>query len=148
MPVTSTAINGCDAVIYLDNASGVATDISGMANEFNMELNKDLGDFKVFGNAWRFRLECGKDASVDLSVVYSRDVDGGLDILRDWFFNGSGARTLEINLPRESIGGDKYQLEAMLESLSIPVASDEAGPIMVSAKLKPNGPVLYSVITT
>lgn len=148
MPVTSTAINGCDAVIYLDNASGVAVNISGMANEFNMELNKDLGEFKVFGNAWRWRLECGKDASVDLSVVYSRDVDGALDILRDWYFNGSGARTLELNLPNESIGADKYQLEAMLENLSIPTVSDEAGPIMVSATLKPNGPVLWSVVTT
>lgn len=148
MPVTSTAINGCDAKLWIDNASGVLTDISGMANEFSMELNKDLGEFKVFGDPWRYRLECGKDASIDLQVIYSRDVDGGLDILRDWYFNGSGARTVRIMLPREVVGGDSYELEAMLESLSIPVTSDEAGPIMVSATLKPNGPVVYSVLTT
>jgi hypothetical protein len=148
MPVTGTAINGCDAVVLLKDATSVMRNVSGTGNNIKLDLSKDLGDFKVFGDAWRYRLECGKDASLDFDVVYSQDVDGGLDILRDWYFNGHGARTIQINLPDNSIGSDRYEMEAMLESLSIPISAEEAGPITVSATLKPNGPVLYSVVTT
>lgn len=148
MPTTSTAINACNAAILMAGPTGTMYDISGSSNEFTLDMNKDLGEFKVFGDAWRYRLECGKDATLSLTAVYTRAVNEALDLLRDWFFSGSGARFIQLNLPSNEVAADRYEGYFMLESLSIPGTSDEAAPIMVAASLRPNGAVTYSTVVT
>lgn len=148
MVATSTAINGCDAQILFAGPDGTMYDISGSSNEFTLDLNNDVGDFKTFGNKWRYRLQCGKDATLTLNVVYTMTNNEGFDLLRDWYFNGKGAREVRLRLPDGSIGSDEYEGYFVLETMSIPSPSDEPAPIMVSATLLPNGPVNWSVVST
>ena len=148
MVATSTAINGCDAQLLAAGPDGTMYDISGSSSEFTLDLNKDVGDYKVFGNKWKFRLDCGKDATLTLNVVYTKTNNEGFDLLRDWYFNGSGARRFILRLPDGSVGSDEYDGYYVLESMSIPSPADEPAPIIVSATLLPNGPILYSVVST
>lgn len=147
MPATTTAVNACGVKIELDNAAGVLTDISGSSNEATIDFKIDLGEFKVFGDAWRRRLACGKDASISLRVIYTTAADEGLDLVRDWFFSSDykTARTCRISIPDGTNGSDSYTCEVLLESFNIPTKSDEAAPIMVAVELKPTGEVTYAV---
>jgi len=147
MADSTTVINACDVVIELGDELDVAVDISGVANEFSLDFNKKLGEYKTFGsNGWFKRLECGKDASLELKIVYSMAADEGFDLLKQWYFNGSGPRTIAIHLPDKEIGSDSYSGSYFLENFSFSGKADEAGPIMVSATLKPTGAVGYAVV--
>ena len=148
MAATTTSVNACNAVIRLDNGSDVLTDISGSSNELNMEFSKPIAEFKVFGLDWHKRMQCGKDASFSLKVVYTTATDEGFDLLKDWYFTGDGTKTLQVNLPSDNTGNDRYSGEFLLESLSWGLVASEAGPIMVSAELKPDGEVTYAVISS
>jgi len=72
MVATSTAINGCDAQILMAGPDGTMYDISGSSNEFTLDFNNVIGDYKVYGSKWPLRLQCGKDASLTLNVVYTK----------------------------------------------------------------------------
>lgn len=150
MPAPTTAINGCDAVIFLEDESLVLQDISGDGNSFELELSNEIGQYKTFGQTWPKRLACGKDASLSLDVVYRMEASGenpaALGMLRDWFFNGGDSRLIKLCLPDNSSGNDSYYGYFVLETLTIPAAADEADPIMVSAEFLPNGDVTYEVI--
>lgn len=133
MPSTGTAINGCGAIIKLANAGGVLTDISGSSNEATIDFSSELGDYKLFNDANYYRLECGRDAEIKLSIVYTTAAAEAMDILKRWR-QTRGKRALEI-----TIGNDVYSGEVLMEKLSLPIKADEAKPIMVEANLKPNG---------
>lgn len=149
MVATSTAINACDAVIHLANHLGVTFDISGSANELTLDLNNEIGDYKIFGSRARLRLVCGKDASLSLKIWYTRGGNEALDLLKRWYFTyGKQARFLKFYLPDESVGSDAYDGYYVLESMSIPVSSEEAGPIAVDVNLLPSGDVNWSVQAT
>lgn len=146
MAQTTSAVNACDAVVSLDNGDGIPYDISGSSNEVSMDFNNDLGEYKTFGTRWRGRLECGSDAAIKLGIIYSQTDSEGFTILREWFFNERGSRTLTVDIPDSNVGGDRYTMEVFLEKMSVPATADEAGPIMVSCDLKPTGTVSVSVI--
>lgn len=148
MAQTTSAVNACDAVVKLDNEDGVLADISGSSNEVSMDFNNDLGEFKSFGTRWRGRLECGSDASIKLNIIYSQNDAEALTKLREWFFVDRGQKTLVVEIPDSSVGGDRYTMEVFLEKMSVPVKADEAAPIMVSCDLKPTGTVQCEVITS
>ncbi|MCK6580363.1 MAG: hypothetical protein L6Q98_19895 [Anaerolineae bacterium] len=150
MPATSTVVNGCDVAVYIDGASGTLVDVSGSANRVNLDFSQEVESFRVFGDKWRRRLACAKDATLTLDVVYSTATDEGLDLLRDWYFgaNSGVARTVRILVPENATGSDDYQGEFILSSLSIPINASQAGPITVSAELVPNGEVTHATTTT
>jgi hypothetical protein len=148
MTQTATAINACDASIWLDNASGTLKDISGSSNTINMDFDNELGALRNFGSRWNIRLECGKDATFALSAVYSTATDEAVDILKNWYFNTPGDRTLKVYLPNKNVGSDVYSGEFRLEKLSIPAESGKAEPIMVTATLRPNGAVSLTTNAT
>lgn len=147
MAVTETAFNACNAVVELDDANGVMRDISGHANNVDMELTKEIGDYKVFGSPYKWRLECGKDGSVTLDVVMDKDTLGGFRLLKDWYTNG-GARRFRVSAPDASIGNTRWWGYFLLENLKWAFSATEAGAIMVSASLLPNGAIEGEVITT
>lgn len=62
MPATGTAINGCDAVIRMRDSAGAYRNVSGSSNNFTLDLQNEIGEFKPFGTDWKVRLTCGKDA--------------------------------------------------------------------------------------
>ena len=140
MTQTSTHRNGCDAAIWLDNAAGTPTDISGSTNAYNLDFKVNIGATPTFGTQWPRRLMCGRDASFSVTVLFTTAADEGYDLLKDWFFgNVTAARTLTFYLPDKNVGSDKYSGEVVLETLSIPVTAGEGAPILVSATFLPDG---------
>lgn len=142
MALTTTAVNGCDAGIYLDDSAGTPVDIGGSTNGITLNFTQNVAELRAYGSKWPTRLSCGKDATVNLVVIYSETADEGLDILKDWFFASSpGSRTLTIYLPDKNVGSDKYSGEFVIQDFSIPSTAGEAAPIAVAATLLCNGEV-------
>jgi hypothetical protein len=140
MPTATDVINACGANIKLDNAANTLVDISGTGNEANIDLDQELGEYKVFGNAYKYRIACARDGSIELTVFYSTSAADGFALLKDWYFNSPGtARTVKI-----TVGSDEYSGEMMLEKLTFPLKADEAKPIAVKASLKAHGAIMHT----
>lgn len=145
--MTDTAVNACDVVVRLDDAGGNLVDISGESNNASIDFSREIGEFKSFGSQWKTRLACGKDASISLDVVYSQDTAEASKLIEAWFHDTDGKRTLQIDIPDSSPGGVRYEAEVVMESYSIPLAADDANPIMLSCSLLPDGEVIRSIIS-
>lgn len=139
--VAPTVVNGCDAAIWLDNASGTPKDISGTSNNFTINLTKKVGESATFGSKGPRRLGCGSDATLDLTILYSTDSDQAMDILKAWMLSSLSSRTVTMFVPTKNVGSDKYSGEWMLESLNIPVQAGEGKPIEVKARLLIDGDI-------
>jgi len=149
MATTTTAVNACGAKIQLDDKDGALQDISGSSVAGNIELTTKLGDYKVFADGCTYRLACGKDGSISLTIVYTTDDSEGIGILKEWWdADYDDARSIQIDIPTGAGGDDSYTAEVYLESLSIPLTADEASPIMVAAEFKPNGCIDISQIAS
>lgn len=148
MPQTVTAVNACDVSVWLDDDAGVPKNISGSSNTVSMEFTNQLGNVRNFGTRWQIRLECGKDATVNLTAVYSTAADEAWDIIKNWFFNFPGKRTLKIYIPDKNVGSDVYTGEFRLASAPVTVEAGTAEPITVSCQLMPDGPVTLTTNAT
>ena len=149
MAATSTAFNSCDVAVWIDNAGGAPTDISGSSNNLDVNFDNNLGDFVVFQSQWPQRLECGKDAQFTLRVVMSSTADEGWDLLKDWYFTTvPGDRTFTFYGPSKNVGSDKFECEAKLENLTWTYDRGEPSAVLVTAILKPNGAVTHSDVAT
>lgn len=140
MAETTTAINACDAQIYLDNASGTPVEISGSSNSAELGRTRDTSEYTVFGTQWKKRTQCKKDGTLNINVVYTTAASEAMDLFNQWFDAG-GRRTVIIDVPNSNIGSDRYYGEFLLTNLPMPFVSDEAGPVMVAAELLPDGPI-------
>jgi hypothetical protein len=145
MPATTTATNACGVSIFLDDAGGTLRDISGSSNEVNLKFSNSLGEYKVFGDSSTYRIECAQDASLEMTILYTRTNNEGMDILKNWR-ETRGARTVQINMPTNTPGADRYTGEFFYEDIDIPLKADEAKPVMCKVTLKPNGYVDLSVV--
>ena len=149
MAETTTAVSACNASIWLDDDAGDLTDISGSSNEVEMSFEQNVGDFVVFGGKWPVRQECGKDATFSVNVVYSTAADEAFDIIKTWFFaTNPGARTFAVYIPDKNVGSDYYHGEVRISSFSWTTSRGEAGPIMVSLDLLPDGEFQHDTATT
>lgn len=148
MVQTTTQINACDAVLKLDGPASTLVDISGSSNAVDMELTNEIGEARTFGNKYMLRMECGKDASITLKVIYSTSATEAMAILKAWYFTVFGRKTFTIAIPNASPGSDLYTFEVYLESLSWTSDPAEAGPTIVEASLKPSGTFTLATITS
>lgn len=149
MATTTTAVNACDAAIWLDNASATATDISGSTNSVAMNFDHQIGEYRVFQDKWPQRLECGKDASFTLNVVYDSTATTAFGLLRDWFFATTpGLRTLSVYIPDKEAGSDYYYGEMRIANLNWTADPSEPGAIAVTAELLPSGEVTLDTAGT
>lgn len=149
MAMTSSAVNSCDASVWLDDVNGLLRDISGSSNNVDISFDHNLGEFNSFQEQWPNRLECGKDATFTLSVIYSETQYEGWDVLKWWFFAASpGARTFNIFIPDKNVGSDKFAFEARIESLSWTVDRGEPSAIIVTAVIRPDGEVVLTEAAT
>lgn len=140
MPITTTALNGCDVVLHLDNASGIPVDISGSANSLNPQFTTDMGEYNVFGAGWKQRLMCQRDAQIQLNIVYTSAANEGFQLLKNWFANQHTlAKTVRWMIPDDSIGSDDQYGEFLLSQWSYTATAGEAGPIMASVTLLQSG---------
>jgi hypothetical protein len=146
---TSTPINACDVAIVLADDSGSDQDISGSSNEVEISLEQTLGEYNVFGDRWAGRMACGKNGSVSMQVVYTSAADEAFDLLKQWYFATTpGTRALSIYIPDKNVGSDHFSGNFHLASLSWTSSRGEAGPIMVSAELQPDGEISHSTSST
>lgn len=143
MPQTTTAVNACDASVWLDDENGSLQDISGSSNTISMEFTNQLGAVSNFATRWPVRLECRKDATFNLTAIYSTAQSEAKDILLEWFFNHPGNRTLHVYLPDKNVGSDMYSAEVHLATMPITVEASSADPIQISCQLMPEGPVTW-----
>lgn len=141
MTQTTTAVNACDVAVWLDDDLGVPQDLSGSSNTISMEFTNQLGNVRNFGTRWQIRLECGKDATFNLTAVYSTAPNEAKDLFLNWYFNSPGDRTLTVYIPDKNIGSDVYRCEARLATMPITVEAGNAEPITISCQLMPNGVV-------
>ena len=150
MSQTTTSINACDVAIFLDNASGEATDISGSSNKVEIPLVQEVGEARTFQNDWKIRKACGRDVTFNITVIYTTTADEGLDILRDWFFGTASktARTIAVYMPDKNVGSDHYYAEVIFNTGNIPADPSEPGPIMCEFTLLPTGAVSHTTAST
>jgi len=144
MTQTTTAQNACDASIWLDNTSGVLTDVSGSSNTINMNFAEQVGSKRNFGTRWEILLTCGLSATFAFTAVYSMTAQEAKAILLDWFFNKPGTnKTLKVYLPDKNVGSDVYTAEVKLITMPIVVQASSADPMEISCTLQPDGPVTW-----
>jgi hypothetical protein len=149
MTQTATAIQACDVDIELDDDAGVEKNIKGSSNSLAMNFDKDVKPFRTFASRWPKRLECGKDASFTLGVVYTSAADEAFDLLKTWYFEADpGERTLNVYIPKKNVGADFYAGEFRLKSLTWTLSPDEAGPVMAQVVLEPSGEITLATNTT
>lgn len=150
MTATATAINACDVVIHLDNASGIPVDISGSVNSLNPQFTTDMGEYNVFGSGWRQRLMCQRDVQIQLNIVYSSAADEGFQLLRNWFANQHTLnKTLRWMIPDDSVGSNDQSGEFFLSQWSYTATAGEAGPIMASLTLVQSGSgIAFATVAT
>ncbi len=145
MPATSTAVNGCGWNIMMADEQGVLRDISGSSNEFSLDFSNELGEYKVFGVRAMNRLECGVDASLELTALYSRALFEAANLIKYWK-ELRGRRLFQISGPSNAPGNDRYTGYFLYEKINISVKADDAKPIPVKMTLKPDGDVVYMPI--
>jgi len=150
MPLTSTAINACDASLWLENSSGTQGNISGSSNSADLNFDNEIGEYLVFGQQWPGRLECGKDASFTLNILFTTAADEGFDVIKTWYHVAGkpGLRTFQIFVPDKEVGSDYWLAEVLIANYSFTADRGEAGPIMVSVELLPSGAVTHSTAGT
>lgn len=149
MAQSTTVVNACDASVWLDDALGTPTNISGSSNVVNMDFDQELGEFRTFQSKWKGRLECGKDAAFEIILLYSTTANEAYDILKTWFFAASpGDRSLSVYLPDKNVGSDHYSAEVKLDDFNVPSNHEDPGPITVTMHLLPNGEVSHDTAAT
>jgi hypothetical protein len=146
---TTTAVNACDVAISLDNAAGTLTDISGSSNAVTLSFSNEVGVYRRAGSDAPTRYLTAQDLTISLSVLYSTAAGEALALLRAWAAGsiaGGDARTLRVDVPDSTSGSDRYQVEVVPSSLEIPLASNEGGPVLVTAALESSGAYAVSTI--
>ena len=147
--LTSTAVNACDAGVWLDNAAGTLTDIGGSSNKVELEFDHDLGAYRAFGAKWQRRLECGKDAVFTLYPIYSTTATEAMKIIEAWYHATTpGARTVKIYIPKKNVGAACYSCEARIKSYKFTADVNDPNAIMATVELLPDGAVTYSLAAT
>lgn len=146
---TSTAKNACAVVVYIEGEDGVLVDVSGSMNGFEIAFSQDLGEFSVFGGAWKQRLTCKKDARATLKIVYTTATREAWKLFKDWWQNTpSDKRTIRLMVPTEEIGADDFIGDWVISDWTLPVDAGTAAPIMIGGNLIQSGGIAINTVAT
>ena len=149
MAQTTTHVNACDASVWLDNAGGTLTDISGSSNSLTLSGSIEVGELRTFQAKWPVRTECGKDMEINMVLIYSTAADEAFDILKNWFYAATpGARSFAAYIPTKNVGSDHYSGEVRLSNFDFTAAPTDPGPIAVNITLLPDGEFSHTVAST
>lgn len=141
MAQTTTHINACDVRIYIDNALGTLTDVSGSTSEASLSLTRSLGSLTTFEGEWDIVTSCKISGSISLTAVYSTSQIEARAIIEGWMFNDDGgakSRDVLLEVPY-TIGGVAYSGKAVIETYELPLSASSADPIAISAQLRTDG---------
>lgn len=150
MAQTTTAFNACDARIKIDDDEGAPVDVSGSTNSASLSLESDIGEYKSFSSAgWKGRLACGRDASLDVTVIGSTDTDEALALVRQWYASDhTTPRTITIDAPDSSVGSERWAGEFLIETVDFDLEADDPDAVEFDASFLPNGAVTWAVIAS
>ena len=148
MAQSTTAINACDASLWLDDDDGTLQDISGSTSILDANFDNELGAYVTFQEKWPRRLECGQDATFTVTAVYTTTADEMKDLILTWYFGTRGDRSFTFYLPDKDFGSDYFKCEVKLENWRITPSRAEPGAIALTVVLRPSGAVTHSVTGT
>lgn len=146
MATTTTAFTSCGSVIRLANSVAVLQDISGSLANVDLNFDNKIGEFRVFSDQYVQRVQCGKDASITIKGIATKGANEINDLVTDWYFNGSGKRTFQLNMPDETTGSKRYQCSCLLKTFSFSADASAAEPVMFSIELTPVGQVTLTTL--
>lgn len=147
MPQSTTAANGINSAVRIDDTAGLLTDISGTGNNWDLSLDNLTGQAFTFAGKWPITLDGKKNATLTLKVVFSPTASEGADLLRDWF-NNEGNRTVQIDHPDGSVGSERLVGEFKLDDLAYSGSAEDGVPMMYEATLLPSGTLTLTTIAS
>lgn len=145
MVQTTTAINGCNAKLEVDDAGGTPTDVSGSANQVSLSRTRQLGEAHTFVGSYPIRVECKQDASLSGRVLYTTLTDEARDLLDLWYDAG-GLRTIIFSPGGGNAGDVQYSGEYFLTSLDFSVEGGNADPVTMEFECMPSGALVTSSV--
>lgn len=148
MAQTTSAVNAKDVNVQLGDVAESLVDVSGSSNECSIEFSRELGEYGTFESVWMKRLENRQSVSLSFTAVYSTAEEEAVDLLKEWAYLESGARTLQIQIPDSSAGSDQFSGKFRLADLNFPLDSGEAGPIIAEATLESDGVIAMTTIAS
>lgn len=151
MAQSTTVVNGCDIVIEIDNEGGTLTDISGSSNELAMVFGLNSELWRSFGSRYPGRLNCGKDMTGTIKVLYSPTADEGREIVEEWYHTSNGdARSFQFDLPDSSVGSNRYSGEIIMDGgYNIEnIVAGEAKPIEITLNFAADGDIVLDTIAS
>jgi len=148
MAQTTNSVNACNVVLQIDDNLGSLTDISGSSNQASMDFSKQVAETFTFDGDWAIKKDCKRSVSMSIQALYTLNDGEASNILEDWFHNGSGSRTVQVDVPDGTGGSFRYSGEFILESYSLPLSADDAGVILLGFTLSNDGAVTRAAITS
>jgi hypothetical protein len=144
MPVLSKGFG----VVYLDNAGGTLTDVSGQGATCALSAENAVGSYFVLNSRYQKTLDGGVSWSADLEIIAETGTNG-YSLIRDWFLSATGgARTFRFDQPDSTTGSQRYEGEVRLASVN-GLLSAQAGagePVRLSVRLVGDGPLTASIV--
>lgn len=149
MAQTITAATGIDSEVYLDDAGGNLTNISGSSSKLDLSPENKVGEMQTFGSRWMIRTVGGKNLQVKVTSVLSIGADEATEIILDWWNGGSDApRTARFDFPNSEVGSYRLEGEFVLADLPFVLDSGDANPAKLEYTLMNTGAVSYERITS
>lgn len=148
MAESSQALNACNAVIEVDDGTGTPVDVSGEANSASLEFTTQTSEYFTFGGGFARRLQCKEDASLELTLLWTRGGTEARALFEAWL-KAKGTRTVSVYPEGNANNGDRqYTGEFVLESYNFDMDATAADPMTITASLMPDGEVTLSTVTT
>lgn len=148
MAQTTESVNACGVVLMVDDNTGTLADISGSTNQASMDFSKQTAETFTFDGDWAIKKDCKRAVTLSIQALYSLNDAEASNLLEDWFHNGSGSRTVQVDVPNGSGGSFRYAGEFILESYGLPLAADDAGVILLGFALSNDGAVTRAAIAS
>lgn len=150
MATTTTDRNACSSSIWIDDGTGTLVDVSGNSNSFDYTFTIEIGDWQAFQDSWRQRLACGRDGAFTLNAVYTTTATEAYQILNAWFFSAAylTPRTLSWYVPTKNVGSNYYTTCVLMPSFTVTLDPTDAGPVIATIELVPDGEISHSIVAT
>jgi hypothetical protein len=127
----------------------VLTDISGETNRVELQFTNTLENIRTFGSNWPNRVGGLRDVTIPFLIYYSTTTDEALELLRTWFLTyPDESRIVQIDIPDDTPGSDRYTIPCKLQELSINAQSGTSAPIEVTGTWAIHGEPTISTIAT
>lgn len=147
MPQTALAISSCNALLEMDNAAGTPTDISGASNRTNLTFNRNIGSAVTFVGEYPIRVECKRDSSLEINVLWTRGNNEARRLIEDWYDAG-GLRTFTVYPNAKDTGERTYSAEYFLQEFSFVFDASNADPVAMTVQLMPSGAITFGAYTS